>query len=66
MLRVAKQWPQRVWPVEGASGIGRPIAQRLLADGEQVLDVPAKLSARARSSTPARAARPVPGMCTRS
>jgi hypothetical protein len=32
----------------GANGIGRPIAQRLLADGEQVLDVPAKLAARAR------------------
>jgi transposase len=29
-------------------GIGRPVAQRLLADGERVLDVPAKLAARAR------------------
>jgi transposase len=28
--------------------VGRPIAQRLLADGERVLDVPAKLAARAR------------------
>ena len=27
---------------------GRPLAQRLLADGEHVVDVPAKLSARAR------------------
>jgi len=34
--------------VEGADGIGRPLAQRLLADGERVLDVPAKLAARAR------------------
>jgi len=48
MLRVARQWPARVWAVEGANGIGRPVAQRLLADGERVLDVPAKLAARVR------------------
>jgi transposase len=48
MIKVARQWPDRIWAVEGAAGIGRPIAQRLLADGERVLDVPAKLAARAR------------------
>jgi transposase len=32
----------------GANGIGRPLTQRLLASGERVLDVPAKLAARAR------------------
>ena len=49
MLQFARrQWPHRVWAIEGANGIGRPIAQRLLADGERVLDVPAKLAARAR------------------
>jgi transposase len=48
LLRAARQWPVRVWAVEGANGIGRPVAQRLLADGERVLDVPAKLAARAR------------------
>jgi transposase len=48
LLKVARQWPARVWAVEGANGIGRPLAQRLLADGERVLDVPAKLAARAR------------------
>jgi transposase len=48
MLKVAKQWPRRVWAVEGAGGVGRPLAQRLLADGERVVDVPAKLSARVR------------------
>jgi transposase len=37
-----------VWAVEGCAGIGRHIAQRLVADGETVLDVPAKLSARVR------------------
>jgi hypothetical protein len=48
MLRLARQWPQRVWAVEGANSVGRPVAQRLLVDGERVLDVPAKLAARAR------------------
>ena len=38
----------RIWAVEGANGIGRPLTQRLLASGERVLDVPAKLAARAR------------------
>jgi hypothetical protein len=50
LLTVARQWPQRIWAVEGANGTGRPLAQRLLADGERVLDVPAKLAARARVS----------------
>jgi transposase len=44
----AGQWPQRCWAVEGAHGIGRALAQRLVGDGEQVLDVPAKLAARVR------------------
>ena len=48
LMAYARQWPERVWAVEGANGIGRPLAQRLLADGERVLDVPAKLAARAR------------------
>ena len=49
MLRyVRQQWPHRRWAVEGANGAGRPLAQRLLADGESVVDVPAKLAARVR------------------
>jgi len=44
----ARQWPERVWAVEGTAGTGRPLAQRLVADGETVLDVPAKLAARSR------------------
>jgi hypothetical protein len=48
MKTYAKQWPDRVWAIEGCQGIGRHIANRLLADGEQVVDVPPKLSARAR------------------
>jgi len=48
LLAAGRRWPERVWAVEGCNGIGRPLAQRLVADGETVLDVPAKLSARAR------------------
>src|SRR4051794_34503038 len=49
MLNYARnQWPHRRWAVEGANGMGRPLAQRLLAQGETVLDVPAKLAARVR------------------
>ena len=48
MKAYARQWPDRVWAIEGCQGIGRHIANRLLADGEQVIDVPPKLSARAR------------------
>jgi transposase len=39
----AGRWPQRCWAVEGAHGVGRALAQRLVGDGEQVVDVPAKL-----------------------
>ncbi len=46
MLRFARQWPERVWAIEGCNGIGRHIATRLLADAEQVVDVPPKPSAR--------------------
>jgi transposase len=44
----ATGWPTRRFAVEGAYGLGRPIAQQLAAAGEQVLDVPATLAARAR------------------
>lgn len=48
MRNYGRQWPERVWAVEGCEGIGRHIAQRLIADAEPVVDVPAKLSARLR------------------
>jgi transposase len=46
--RWAKRFPERRWAVEGAGGIGRPLAQKLLAAGERVVDVPPKLSSRVR------------------
>lgn len=48
MLEYLRAWPERVWAIEGCNGIGRHIAHRLIADGEQVVDVPPQLSARAR------------------
>lgn len=44
----ASGWPSRRWAVENAAGLGRSLTQRLLADGEAVIDVPPKLSARVR------------------
>jgi Transposase len=44
----AARWARRRWAVEGCHGAGRSLAQRLVADGEPVLDVPAKRAARVR------------------
>jgi len=48
LVRWAKRFGERRWAVEGASGLGRPVAQHLVAAGETVVDVPAKLSSRIR------------------
>src|SRR3954452_15666998 len=44
----AAAWPQRVWAIEGAAGLGRLLAQQLLAADVRVVDVPSALAARAR------------------
>ncbi len=48
LRRWAGGWPDRRWAIENAPGLGRALAQWLLADGECVVDVPPKLSARVR------------------
>ena len=48
MLAHGEAWQDRVWAVEGCEGIGKHLVLRLLDAGEQVVDVPAKLSARMR------------------
>src|SRR5437899_29594 len=48
LLSWAQPWPDRMWAIEGATGLGRLLAQQLLAAGEQVLDVQPKLAARVR------------------
>ena len=48
LLRWASRWPERRWAVEGAHGLGHGLAQWLVARGEPVVDVPARLVARVR------------------
>ncbi len=48
LVRWAKRFPERRWAVEGANGMGHLLARHLVALGEKVVDVPAKLSARVR------------------
>ena len=48
MVGAVAEFTDRVWAVEGANGIGRSVAQRLVAAGETVIDVPAKLTTRVR------------------
>ena len=48
LLAWAASWPQRIWAVEGAGGLGHLLAQQLAAAGERVLDVPPTLGARVR------------------
>ena len=59
----AAGWPERIWAVKGATGLGNLLAQQLVAAGEQVVDVLPKVAARVRllqricPSGPAAAAR---------
>jgi transposase len=48
LLRFAEPFTPRLWAVEGATGVGALLAQQLVGAGEQVVDVPPALSARAR------------------
>jgi transposase len=48
LLGWAARWPDRRWAVEGARGVGRLLAQQLVAAGEPVVDVPAALATRVR------------------
>ena len=49
---LARRREQRRWAVEGCRGVGRPLALRLVAGGEHVLEVPARLAARVRVYSP--------------
>jgi transposase len=48
LRRFATRWPGAIWAIEGAGGLGAPLATRLAADGIAAVDVPAKLAARVR------------------
>jgi transposase len=45
----ARSYRDRTWAVESAKGVGLSLAQRLVAEGEPVINVPAKLAARVRA-----------------
>jgi hypothetical protein len=64
MLPLGRRHKDRVWAVEGCNGIGKHIAQGLVADGETVVDVPAKLSAQARVFATGQGRKPIPSMRT--
>ena len=49
MKAFVRAFTDRTWAVEGARGVGAGLAQRLVAEGEPVLNVPVKLSARVRA-----------------
>ena len=48
LRRFAARWPGAESAIEGARGLGAPLATRLFADGIGAMDVPAKLATRVR------------------
>jgi transposase len=48
LRRFGGRWPKAEWAIEGAAGLGAPLAAWLRADGVAAVDVPAKLAARVR------------------
>ena len=44
----SRQWRPRMWAVEGANGVGKHLAQRLVAAGEHVVDVSTRRAALVR------------------
>jgi transposase len=48
LLGWAERWPERIWAIENANGLGWLLSRQLLEAGEQVRDVPASLSAQVR------------------
>jgi len=48
LRRFAARWPDAEWAIEGATGLGAPLATWLSGDGIEAVDVPAKLATRVR------------------
>jgi transposase len=48
LVRWAEPFEKRTWAIESVGGMGYLLAQQLVAQGEEVLDVPATLAARIR------------------
>jgi len=49
LIRFARTWRRRQWAIEGATGVGKNLAQRLVAADEVVLDVPSRKSSLVRA-----------------
>jgi hypothetical protein len=49
LMGFARRWRRRAWAVEGATEVGKNLAQRLVARGEVVFDVPSKKSSLVRA-----------------
>ena len=48
LLKWAIEFPERLWAIESANGLGHLLGRQLLAAGEDVVDVPPTLAARVR------------------
>lgn len=48
LRRFSRQWRPRTWAVEGCNGVGKHLAQRLVAEGERVVDVSTRRAALVR------------------
>lgn len=48
LMSWAKQWPDRIWAVENASGLGHHLTQWLIGRGEAVVDIPSTATTRVR------------------
>jgi transposase len=49
LMGFARGWRRRQWAIEGATGVGKHLAQRLTVSGEVVWDVPSKRSSLVRA-----------------
>jgi transposase len=49
LMTFARRWSHREWAIEGATGVGKNLAQRLVVKGETVFDVPSKKSSLVRA-----------------
>ena len=64
MRTYAKRWPDRLWAVEGANGVGRPLRSDSSKPASGSPMCPPSLQHECVSSTPATIARPMPSTRT--
>ena len=66
LMGLARRFPRRTWAVEGCNGVGKNLAQRLVAGGETVVDVSTRKSSLVRALATNPVARPMTPTRTRS